>query len=141
MSLVQFYMNGDGRYHIVCSECGAIVSSDATMAEVAEYSRANIKVLCFDCDSKEVDNPPNHLLSILSNYILGIGNVVFLAEWIPNPLNPLIQQLQLHRISLTTYFDLKTGRGIAYSPLSSWSKSPQQTIKNEVFNGIERKTL
>lgn len=141
MSLIKFYRNAEDRYYVVCSQCCAVVSSDATMAEIADYCRAGIEVTCFDCDTESADIPPRHLLSIKDNYFLGIGNSVFIAEWLPHLTNPMIQRLQLHKISLTTYFDIKTGRGVAYSPLSSWSISPQQSVttdKNEVFGGIDK---
>lgn len=119
MSLIHCFFNAEGRYNICCSECCAIVCQDATLAEVAEYSRADVKVLCFDCDVNEADTIPVNLVEFCTTWLLGIADVVMLAEWLGDADNFHPKHIKLSKISLTTYFDLKTGLGPIYTPLSS----------------------
>lgn len=114
MSLLVGYEMEEGFYGLCCSECSAFVGA-ITINEAQCLMRDGIVPFCFDCDPARVDCVPSHFILEQDTYMVGVGSEIFLAEWLSDDIlwNP--QDLKMHRISYTTFFDLKTGRGPQYT--------------------------
>lgn len=132
MSLIFFHSASAGKVTVCCSQCSAIVGEMA-LEEVGELSSARVEVLCFDCDRCGVDDMPRHLFSPLDHYLIGYDEKVFLAEWVTDEAMPEAKDLRMSNISLTTYFDLKTGYGPTYAPLSSSLNLNKKSQKSLAF--------
>lgn len=118
MSLVYFSGTNGEALTVHCERCSKAIG-DLSIEEIRELSSRGIEVLCFDCDRCGVDDIPRHLFSPLDHYLIGYDEKVFLAEWVTDDAMPEAKDLRMSNISLTTYFDLKTGYGPTYAPLSS----------------------
>lgn len=125
--------NGDG-LTVHCRECSKAIG-DLSIEEVRELSTRGIDVLCFDCDPVGVDDLPSQLFCPQDNYLVGIGDSVFLAEWITDNSMPEAKDLRMSKLSLTTYFDLKTGFGPAPVSLSSSLNLNGKPKKSGAFLG------
>lgn len=134
MSLIMFHNASGGGVTVCCSRCSSIVG-EMTLAEVGELSTHRIEVLCFDCDLVGVDDLPRQLFCPQDNYLIGYDNMVFLAEWVSDNSMPEARDLRMSRISLTTYFDLKTGFGPRMQSLSSSLNLNKKSQKGGAFLG------
>lgn len=128
MSLIVTQGGREGWAWIACPLCSALVG-EFTFAEIGDLTRAGIEPYCFDCDPTGVDGPPKQLVLNDDHYLLGIGSAIFLAEHTGDHYNWRNYELCLHRISHTTFFDLKTGLGTRYTSLSSMPNLHNQNPK------------
>lgn len=121
MSLLIGYEMEEGYYGLCCSKCSAFVGA-ITIKEAQCLMNDGIEPLCFDCDDLEVDSIPAQLVLPDDHFFIGVGHKVFLAEWLTDTFVPERADLRCQQISLVTYFDIKSGQGVRYAPLSSSSK-------------------
>lgn len=114
MSLIYTIEARSGYVELLCPACWKSVGQ-FTNEEAGELARANIQPFCFECESSRVDCVPSVYILEQDSYLMGIGYEIFLAEWLSDDILWRPKDLRMHRISYTTFFDLKTGLGPKYA--------------------------
>lgn len=130
MSLLIGYEMEQGYFGLCCSLCSGFIGA-ITIKEAQCLMIDGVEPLCFDCDGLEVDSIPEHLVLPDDHFFLGIGQKVFLAEWLTDTFVPERSDLRCQQISLVTYFDIKMGVGVRYTPLvGSLNLNKKAMLKN-----------
>lgn len=107
MSVIHFTQSGD-LFGIHCPNCSAWVGN-FEIEEITAMSSAQVKPLCFDCDKDGVDVPPKHLLGGEDFYLVGIGSMAFLAEWLHDDIWYEVGKLLFKPITWAAYYAFRTG--------------------------------
>jgi len=123
MSLILFSGSGGTVADLHCERCGSWVGVEE-MSVISDMVLRGVRVLCFDCD-KLSDRIPSHIYFNDDTFLLGLGDLSFLASWrVPDTLRPAQDDLVLTRITQGAWYSLRTGdvRLLSVPPLSSSPK-------------------
>jgi len=118
MSIILTRAEPNGRAQVFCQACFTSIGT-LSNEEIRELSIAGVMVHCFKCGDENPDTVPAHLIDFSPHYFLGIGNYIFLVEFLDEQSQFQPKDMRMLRISLGTYFDIKTGNVAQARPLSS----------------------
>jgi len=109
MSLIMCFDVSEKYADIFCPGCGVIVGREEKSV-ISDMVLRDCYPLCFDCSPVCADLLPAHLYYLDGAFMLGLGDTIFLAQWVTDGIEIYADDLSLSKISHTTWQQLKTGK-------------------------------